>query len=54
MNLDILFAICLFIALWFWPVNLLKGCRGQAVSKWNFILAAASLTGIVTYFMGIW
>lgn len=51
---DILFVVCLFNMFLFWPVNLLKGCRGQAVSRWNFIFASASLTGTITYFMGIW
>lgn len=47
MLIIILKALCWFITLWFGPVNFFKAIRGGAVSKYNFAMVAASLTGLI-------
>lgn len=41
--------VSLFLVLWYWPVNLMKLARGHAVSKWNFIMAAAAAVAFLAF-----
>jgi hypothetical protein len=44
--------ICLFVMLWFWPVNILKAALRQSIPPMNFVIAAAA-TCCFIYFRGL-
>ena len=46
--------VCLFVAGWFVPVNILRGIRGARVPAANFIITSAAITGFVVIQWKLW
>ena len=40
--------ICLFVCLYFWPLNIVRSIRGQKIGITGLLCASASLTGLIT------
>jgi hypothetical protein len=52
-TIKILFIICLFLAVWWTPINIAKLIWGQDIENGNFLMQAIGITGTILYFMWI-
>lgn len=50
----ILLILAFFFAIWFTTVNIMLCIHSQSISGWNFVIMSASITAIITHFIGIW
>ena len=51
---NIIFAICILMVMYFLPIIIIKGVRGQAVQWPSLLPFALGATGVVLFFCGIY
>ena len=49
-----LFVLALFLAIWFLPLVIIRGGRGQKIHAMTFVIMSASVTAVITHIMGVW
>ena len=50
----ILFALSIFVAIWFGSVLIMKFIRGHTIPAFSIIVFAAAVTAIITKTIGMW
>lgn len=50
----IILIFCIFISIWWVSINAAKSIAKEGIPFWNFVVMSIGLTGVVTYFLGLW
>lgn len=52
--MNFLIGICIFLAVWYGTIIILRAYAKLRITWWSIVLFASGLTGVITYFMGLW
>lgn len=49
-----LFALAIFVSVWWTSINTAKLIRGALIPVWNFVIMSAGITAVITKCIGLW
>lgn len=52
--MNFLITFCMFLTCWQGTIILFRALAKQRIVWWSLGLFASGLTGVITYFMGLW